>query len=174
MATRPLTTLSWAMAVGRQLPPIYAVRYDCTAPLAQRRGWCSWRWFSSGEAEQPVEIDVCCEVAGQSIEDPVDFCFIAKSNGAGTKPGQDCTALPVVGEQAVHICAADSPVGRYRAVQSAISEAQERTAAVRAFGLADMHLIAMERRAIGHRRAGGLDQRLLPGQCRFDIEQAEA
>ena len=74
----------------------------------------------------------------------------------------------------MHVGARDAAVGRDRAVELAVGEAQQRARAVGAFRLADMHLIASERRAVRKARAFDLAQHLLAGQHRGDVEQLEA
>ena len=60
-------------------------------------------------------------------------------------PGQKRRPLPVVPEQPMHIGRLDAPIGRNRAIQAAIGEAQHRPSGVPPSGPPDMHLKAAKR-----------------------------
>ena len=90
-------------------------------------------------------------MVGERVERALDRGFVVDSRRRSErrKPGRP---LAIVGEQPMHIGPRDEAVCRDRAVELPVGEAKKRPRAVRTFRLADMHLVATERRAI--REAG--------------------
>lgn len=71
----------------------------------------------------------------------------------------------------VNISAGHAAIGGDRAVHPSIREAQQGPSAVGTGRLADMHLIAGERRAVRHAFAHDLAQRLVAFEHRLDGEK---
>ncbi len=89
---------------------------------------------------------------GERVERALDRGLVADA-ARRSEQSKPCGALAIVGEQPMHVGAGNLTAFRHRAVKLAIGEAKERTCAVRAGRLADMHLVAAKRRAIREARA---------------------
>src|SRR5262249_32912039 len=81
-------------------------------------------------------------------------------------------ALTVIGEQAVNVGAEHSPVRRPGSLAPSSCKASEWTRAVRPFGNAHVHFIAIKRRAV-RRRAGYRREPFLTREYCFDVEKSE-
>ena len=88
------------------------------------------------------------------------------------KPRQPRRALPVVGEQAMHIGADHPAVGGHRAVGRTVGEPRKWPRAIRPGRYPHMHLIAGKWRTVARGAARGFEA-LVGRQRRRDIEQAE-
>ena len=71
------------------------------------------------------------QVVGEAIEHAVDLGLVGEIRGRRAEPPEPGRALAVVGQEAMHVAAADPPVGRDGAVRAAVVEAQQRTRAGR-------------------------------------------
>ncbi len=97
--------------------------------------------------EQPVAIEMRLAMVGERVERPLDRGLEADS-ARRSKQREPGRALAIVGEQSMHIGPGDLAALRHCAVEPPVGEAKERPRAVRTARLADMHLVALERRAI--------------------------
>ena len=112
------------------------------------------------------------KMIGKFVERALDCCPVIDL-GRRPEQGKPGPALAVVGKKSMHIGAGDAPVGRDRAVDPSIGEAQERTLAIRSSRLPNVHLVALERRAVDDTLAGDGSERLLTLENGLDIEKPD-
>src|SRR6476646_2959016 len=113
------------------------------------------------------------EVGGERIERALNVRIVAVARRRAAEPFDPRAALGVIGEESVQLWSVDTASRRDRAVGPAVAEPHQRPRGIWYGAHPHMHLIAFDRRGIGNSRAADFGKRLLSGDDRVDLQQAQ-